>query len=109
MSNTPTPALELTTETFRAAVLESDRPVLVDFHASWCPPCQAQHPIVDALASELHEAAVIAKVDVDAEPALAQLMQVRSIPTLIVFKAGKIAKRFKGLTSRQALLEALQT
>jgi thiol-disulfide isomerase/thioredoxin len=60
MSNTPTPALELTTE---------------DFHASWRPPCQAQHPIVDALASELHEAAV---------------------------------KRFTGLTSRQALLEALQ-
>lgn len=97
----------LTTSEFKAKVLEADRPVLVDFHAEWCGPCRTQGPIVDALAAELGEGAFVAKVNVDDEPALAELFQVRSIPTLILFRDGKISRRFTGLTSKAALRAAV--
>lgn len=92
---------------FKAAVLEADGPVLVDFHAAWCGPCQTQAPILDELAGKLGSAARIVKVDVNRSPELAELFAVRSIPTLLIFTGGRIAERFTGLTPAPRIAAAL--
>ena len=83
--------VHLTQETFEQEVLQSDIPVLVDFWATWCGPCQAIAPIIDELAEELTDVKVC-KVDVDTQATLARKFFVMSIPTIIVFKDGKPAK-----------------
>lgn len=97
----------LKTEDFRKAVLDAGKPVLLDFTASWCPPCKAQLPIVEHVAGALAGTAIVYKVDVDADPALAEMFQVRSIPTLLVFRDGKPARRFQGVTRAEPLFAAL--
>lgn len=93
----------ITEQNFEEEVLKSDKPVLVDFWATWCGPCRRQAPIVEELAEEGY---AVGKVDVDQEMGLAQEYKVMSIPTLIIFKGGKEVKRLVGLTSKEAL-EAL--
>lgn len=92
--------MTITTQNFEEEVLRSEKPVLVDFWATWCGPCMRQGPIVEELAGEGYS---VGKVDVDQEPALAQKYQVMSIPTLIIFKDGKEAKRLVGLTAKDTL------
>ena len=92
--------MTITTQNFEEEVLKSEKPVLVDFWATWCGPCMRQGPIVEELAGEGYS---VGKVDVDQEPALAQKYQVMSIPTLIIFKDGKEAKRLVGLTAKDTL------
>ena len=92
--------MKITTKNFEEEVLRSEKPVLVDFWATWCGPCMRQGPIVEELAGEGYS---VGKVDVDQEPALAQKFQVMSIPTLIIFKDGKEAKRLVGLTAKDTL------
>ena len=92
--------MTITTQNFEEEVLRSEKPVLVDFWATWCGPCVRQGPIVEELAGEGYS---VGKVDVDQEPALAQKFQVMSIPTLIIFKDGKEAKRLVGLTAKDTL------
>lgn len=100
--------LHLTADSFTAAVATSyDRPVLVDFWAPWCGPCKAQAPILDQLANSVGERAVVAKLDVDEAPGAAGQFNVRSIPTLIVFRHGKEAARFVGAQSATTLSAAL--
>ena len=93
----------ITEQNFEEEVLMSEKPVLVDFWATWCGPCRRQAPIVEELAEEGY---AVGKVDVDQEMGLAQEYKVMSIPTLIIFKGGKAVKRLVGLTSKEAL-EAL--
>lgn len=100
--------IKLETNNFKQQVLESEQPVLVDFWASWCGPCQAQLPIIDAIAEEMRGSARIGKVDIEAETYLANLFQIRAVPTLILFKSGKIVRRFQGLTRKQDLIDALK-
>lgn len=100
--------IELTTADFKDTILGAGKPVLVDFWATWCPPCRAQLPILDEVAAEIGEDAVVAKINVDEEQALAQMFAVRSIPTLLIFKDGELAKRYIGLTSKDELLRALR-
>lgn len=100
--------IKLETNNFKQQVLESEQPVLVDFWASWCGPCQAQLPIIDVIAEEMRGSARIGKVDIDAEPSLANLFQVRAVPTLLLFKSGKIVRRFQGLTRKQDLIDVLK-
>jgi thioredoxin 1 len=97
---------ELSAKDFEQA-LQGDKPVLVDFWAPWCGPCRMQGPIVDALAQELGDAAVVAKVNTDENFDLADQYGVQGIPTLIVFKGGRPSKTFVGLTQAEALKAAL--
>lgn len=96
--------ITLTSQNFEAEVLKSEKPVLVDFWATWCGPCMRQAPVVEELAAEGYS---VGKVDVDQQPALAQQYGVMSIPTLIVFKGGKEASRLVGLTSKNDLIRLL--
>lgn len=98
--------VHLTQETFEQEVLNSDKPVLVDFWAQWCGPCKMLAPIVDELAEELSDVKVC-KVDIDDQMALAKKYFVMSIPTLIVFEDGKAAKRHVGALTKEEILELL--
>ncbi|QUL53494.1 thioredoxin [Paenibacillus tritici] len=80
---------------------------LVDFWAPWCPPCQVQLPIVNELAADLAGQATIAKVNVDEENELASQFGVRSIPTLLLFKDGKLVETMVGVNQKQALKEKI--
>lgn len=95
----------ITSQNFETEVLKSDKPVLIDFWATWCGPCMRQGPVIEALAEEGY---AVGKVDVDAEPTLAQQFQVMSIPTLILFKDGKEAERIVGLSSKETLKNLLE-
>ena len=96
---------EITTANFETEVLKSEKPVLIDFWATWCGPCMRQGPIVEELAEEGY---AVGKVDVDQNMELAQQFRVVSIPTLILFKNGAEVQRFVGLTSKEDLKNALE-
>ena len=98
-------AKEITVENFETEVLKSEKPILIDFWATWCGPCMRQGPVVEELAEEGY---AVGKVDVDQNMALAQQCRVVSIPTLILFKDGAEAQRFVGLTSKEELKSALE-
>lgn len=89
-------AIKFTTQNFEEEVLKSDVPVLVDFWATWCGPCQMQGPVVEQAAEEMGDAVKIGKLNVDDEGMIAGQYGVMSIPTLIVFKDGKEAARAVG-------------
>lgn len=101
-------AMELTADNFQAEVIEGDVPVLVDFWATWCGPCLAVAPVIDELASEYEGKLKVGKVDVDAQQQLAADFGVRSIPTLLIFKDGKMAEQIVGAVPKSQLVEKLQ-
>ncbi len=100
-------AIALTKDNFGKEVLQSDKPVLVDFWAPWCGPCRMVSPIVDEIAGEIDHAKV-GKVNVDEQSELAAQYGVMSIPTLIVFKNGKIAQQAVGARDKAGLLDLLK-
>jgi thioredoxin 1 len=97
----------LSDATFAETVAASDKPVLVDFWASWCKPCLAIAPVLEDIASEYGDKLQVAKVDVDANGDTARQFDVRSIPTLIVFEGGQPTKRFTGARSKAQLVSDL--
>lgn len=99
-------AIQLTSETFQKEVLEAKEPVLVDFWAPWCGPCQMVLPIIEELAEEVTDVK-ICKVNVDEQMKIAKEYRVMSIPTLILFKDGKIAKQELGAKAKEELLEMI--
>lgn len=99
--------IDLTKENFQAEVTKSDKPVLVDFWAVWCGPCQMMAPILHELETEMSDVQ-IGKVNVDEQMDLARQFRVVSIPTLIIFKNGQEVQRMVGVTSKEELKDALK-
>jgi len=100
-------AKELKSSDFEKEVEKSDKPVLVDFYAPWCGPCQVMGPVIEEFAKEVGDKAKVFKVNVDEEGELANRFQVMSIPTLIAFKDGKPAGQAMGVQSKEALKKML--
>lgn len=99
--------IDLTKENFQAEITKSDKPVLVDFWAVWCGPCQMMAPILHELEAEMPDVQ-IGKVNVDEQMDLARQFCVVSIPTLIIFKNGQEVQRMVGVTSKEELKDALK-
>ncbi len=97
----------ITDQNFDSEVLKNDKPVLVDFWAVWCGPCQMQGPIVEEVATAMEGKAKVGKMNVDENPATAQKYGIMSIPTLMIFKGGTVVKQFVGVQSKDTLLGEL--
>jgi thioredoxin 1 len=100
--------VEVTDQTFAEVVKGSDKTVLVDFWAEWCGPCKMLTPIVEELAVEFGEQAVIAKVNVDDNMLISQEFNIRSIPTLLFFKNGEVVDKQVGYVSKNILKQKLE-
>jgi thioredoxin 1 len=98
----------ITNDNFQNEVINSEKPVLVDFWASWCGPCRMVSPVVDEIAEESAGKYKVGKINVDEQPELAAQFNVMSIPTLIVFKGGAAAKTSVGVRSKADILSMLE-
>jgi thioredoxin 1 len=100
--------MQFTDQNFEAEVLKSDKPVLVDFWAVWCGPCQMMGPIVEELAEEVKDKYKVGKMNVDENRETAAKFGIMSIPTLIIFKDGKAVKQLVGVQAKENLKEELE-
>lgn len=100
--------VELTDQNFEEQVLNSDKPVLVDFWAEWCGPCLQMAPMIDELSNDYEGKAVIGKLDVDSNPQTASKYGIRNIPTLLVFKNGEVVDKQVGAAPKKALGDKLE-
>ncbi len=101
--------VKLNSDNFDDVVMKANKPVLIDFWASWCGPCRMQSPVVEEVSSEVGDSAVVAKLNVDEEPKIAAKFSVMSIPTLIVMKDGKVASQRIGVTPKETLVSMLRS
>ena len=100
--------LEVSNDNFESEVVNSEKPVLVDFWAEWCGPCKQIAPVVEEIAGEHSDKLKVCKIDVDANRETAVQFGIRSIPTLLIFKNGEVAGSQIGAVSKQQLLEFIQ-
>jgi len=89
-------------------IIAADKPVLIDFTASWCGPCKAQSPILDQVKNEVGDTASIIKIDVDKNPSIAQSMNVTGVPTLMLFRNGKQLWRRSGVSDKGTLVSLIK-
>ncbi|NAW51057.1 thioredoxin [Elizabethkingia argentiflava] len=99
-------ALEITDSTFNE-VINSDKPVLVDFWATWCGPCRMLGPIIEEIATDFEEKAVVGKVDVDNNPQISMEFGIRNIPTVLIFKNGEVVDKLVGVSPKEVIAEKL--
>ena len=102
-------ALQITDASFEEVVLKSDKPVLVDFWATWCGPCRMLGPVIEELATEYEGRVVVGKVDVDNNQEFAAKYGVRNIPTVLVFKDGEVVGRQVGVAAKKTYTDALDS
>ena len=100
-------ALEITDANFEELVMNSDKPVMIDFWAVWCGPCRMVGPIVEELATEYEGKAVIGKVDVDSNPNIAMKYGIRNIPTVLYVKGGEVVDKQVGAAPKQSFVSKL--
>jgi thioredoxin 1 len=100
-------ALEITDANFEETVLNSDKPVMVDFWAAWCGPCRMVGPIIEEISNDYEGKAVVGKVDVDANQEFAAKYGVRNIPTVLIFKNGEVVGRQVGVAPKNAYSDAI--
>lgn len=100
--------LKITEENFEEEVMKSDKTVVVDFYAEWCGPCKMMSPVIDGIAEELGEEVKVGKVNTDENINLCQKFNIMSIPTIMIFKNGNLAKTFIGVTSKSELLSEIK-
>ncbi|MFA5777396.1 MAG: thioredoxin [Parcubacteria group bacterium] len=100
--------LEFNDKNFQQEVIKSDKPVLVDFWATWCGPCQMIGSTIEELSKEMEGKAKVGKIEVDANPETAGKYEIMSIPSLKIFKGGKIVKEFTGLQNKEVLKKELE-
>ncbi|RJQ49731.1 MAG: thioredoxin [Desulfobacteraceae bacterium] len=100
--------MEVSDKSFEAEVIQSEKPVVIDFWAPWCGPCKAIAPVIEALSAEYRDSVVFAKFNVDENPVIPAKYGIRSIPTVLFFKGGKPVEKITGLTSRAKLEEAIR-
>lgn len=98
--------IKITSDNFEQEVLNSNKPVLLDFWASWCGPCRMISPIVDEIAGEITDAKV-GKINIDEQPELASAFDIMSIPTLAVIKNGKVVNKMVGVKPKASILKML--
>src|SRR5947208_3288611 len=99
---------EVSDSSFRQVVLESVKPVLVDFWAAWCGPCRMLAPTVEAIAEKYSEGAAVVKLNVDDNPSISAIYQIRGIPTLILFSGGKEVERVIGAASKESISRMIE-
>ena len=100
-------ALEINDSNFQKVVLDSDKPVMVDFWAEWCGPCRMVGPIIDEISKDYSGKAIVGKLDVDNNQEFAAKYGVRNIPTVLIFNKGELVDRKVGVSSKQTYAEAL--
>lgn len=101
--------ITLTQENFETEVIQSSKPVLVDFYASWCRPCQMLRPVIEELAKEYQSRVKFCKVDIDNNKDLASVHAVMSVPTLMIFKEGKKVEKLIGFNPRRKIAQRLNS
>jgi thioredoxin 1 len=101
--------MTFTDANFQTEVLDSDKPVLVDFWAEWCGPCRMLGPTIDEVANDYAGKAKVGKLDVDSSRDWAMKLDIQSIPTVMIFKGGKLAKKFVGIVRKGDLAAALDS
>lgn len=101
-------AIEFTDSNFEEKVLQSDKPVIVDFWAEWCGPCRMVGPIVQEIGEDYSEKAVVGKLDVDSNPDVTMKYGIRNIPTVLFFKNGEVVDKQVGAVPKSVLVEKLE-